>query len=299
MADVVVTEPVHADALAMLAGHRVTYGPAVSAEALEAALCVCQVVLVRTRRLGVPSPTWRLVSKHGTGVDNLDLPALRAAGIAVTNTPGANSAAVAEQALMLMLALSRDLDGQRAGQAAATPGLDGRRLTVVGFGASGRRVAALGAALGMAVTVVAPRPRDVPAGMRLARLHATLPDTDVLSLHCPLTPETRGMIGAAELEALPVGAIVVNTARGGLIDERALAHALMRRRLGGAGLDVTEVEPLPPDHPLRRAPRVILTPHAAAMTRGAYRRMGIEAAQNVLDFLSGRLRPDRVVVSPR
>jgi D-3-phosphoglycerate dehydrogenase len=299
MVHVVVTEPVHAEALAMLEGQRVTYGPAVSPEALEAALAVCDVVLVRTRPLAVPAPSWRLVSKHGTGVDNIDLPAMRAAGVTVTNTPGANAAAVAEQTLLLMLALARDLDGQRAGRAAATPGLDGRRLTVVGFGATGQRVAALGVAFGMEVTVVTPRLDEVPEEILLDTLHGALPETDVLSLHCPLTEATRGLIGAAELAALPVGAIVINTARGGLIDETALAHALMRRRLAGAGLDVTEVEPLPASHPLRRAPRVVLTPHAAAMTRGAYRQMGVEAAQNVLDFLAGRLPPDRVVVTPR
>ena len=292
MAWVAVTEPVHPDALAMLAGHRVTYGPDVTAADLEAALGACDAVLVRTRPLRAVAGTWRIVSKHGVGVDNLDLPALRAAGVRVTNTPGANAAAVAEQAFLLMLALARDLDGQRAGRAGPTPGLEGRRLTVVGYGATGRRVAALALAFGMAVTVVAPRLAAAPAGCTLAPLAVALPATDVVSLHCPLTAETAGLIDAAALAALPPGAVVVNTARGGLIDEGALAVALAQGRLGGAALDVTAVEPLPHDHPLRSAPRLILTPHAAALTQGAFRRMGMEAARNILDFLGGGLRPE-------
>jgi D-3-phosphoglycerate dehydrogenase len=292
VASVAITEAVHPDALAMLAGHRVTYGPAVAPEVLEAALIDCDAVLVRTRPLRAVAPSWRIVSKHGVGVDNLDLPALRAAGVRVTNTPGANAAAVAEQALLLMLALARDLDGQRAGRAGPTPGLDGRRLTVVGLGATGRRVAALGAAFGMRVQGVARRPDpDIPT----APLADLLPRTDVLSLHCPLTPATAGMIGAAELAALPPGAIVVNTARGGLIDEAALVAALTAGRLGGAALDVTAVEPLPADHPLRAAPRLMLTPHAAALTDGAFRAMGVAAARNILDFLDGTLSPTVIV----
>jgi D-3-phosphoglycerate dehydrogenase len=292
LAWIVVTEPVHPEALAMLAGHRVTYGPAVSAADLATALDHAQVVLVRTRRLHPVSLAWQLVSKHGVGVDNLNLPLLAASGVRVTNTPGANAAAVAEQALLLMLALARDLDGQRAGRAAPTRGLDGLRLTVVGLGATGRRVAALGAAFGMQVRGVARRP---DAAIPTAPLAALLPETDVLSLHCPLTPETAGMIGAAELAALPPGAFVVNTARGGLIDEGALAAALATGHLGGAALDATATEPLLQGHPLRAAPRLILTPHAAALTEGAFRRMGIEAARNILDFLAGTLRPEVVV----
>jgi D-3-phosphoglycerate dehydrogenase len=295
VASIAITEAVHPDALAMLAGHRVTYGPAVAPEVLEAALIDCDAVLVRTRPLRAVAPSWRIVSKHGVGVDNLDLPALRAAGVRVTNTPGANAAAVAEQALLLMLALARDLDGQRAGRAGPTPGLDGRRLTVVGLGATGRRVAALGAAFGMRVQGVARRPDAAPEGIRIAPLHDLLPETDVLSLHCPLTPGTAGMIGAAELAALSRGALVVNTARGGLIDEPALIAALVAGHLGGAALDVTTVEPLPAGHPLRAAPRLILTTHAAALTDGAFRRMGIEAARNILDFLEGTLRPEVIV----
>jgi D-3-phosphoglycerate dehydrogenase len=230
-------------------------------------------------------------------VDNIPLDAARAAGVAVLNTPGANAGAVTEQTVLLMLALARGLDAQRAaaGAGARSPavrGVEGLRLTVVGLGDIGRRVAALGVALGMAVTVV-PRVAGgavTPEGYPVATLAEALPETDVLTLHCPLTAQTRHMIDAAALAALPRGAMVVNTARGGIVDEGALAAALHAGHLGGAALDVTEVEPLPADSPLRGAPRLILTPHSATLSDGAFRRMGMEAAQNILDHAAGRPR---------
>jgi D-3-phosphoglycerate dehydrogenase len=232
-------------------------------------------------------------------VDNIPLEAAKAAGVTVMNTPGANAAAVAEQTLLLMLALARDLTGQMAGRRAAVTGLEGRRLLVVGFGESGRRVVQAALALGLQVTVLTPRPDQAAAsGAHAANdLHSALRQTDILSLHCPLTPQTKDMIGAAELALLPPGALVVNVARGGLIDEAALADALHSGHLGGAALDVTQVEPLPPDDPLRRAPRLILTPHAAGLGQGAFRRMGMDAAQNILDHAAGRPRPACTVVA--
>jgi D-3-phosphoglycerate dehydrogenase / 2-oxoglutarate reductase len=136
-----------------------------------------------------------------------------------------------------------------------------------------------------------------PEGYRIApALEAVLPETDVLSLHCPLTPATRHLVGAAALAALPAGAMVVNCARGGIVDEAALAAALQSGHLGGAALDVTEVEPLPADAPLRAAPRLILTPHAAALSEGAFRRMGMEAARNILDHAAGHPRAACIVL---
>jgi D-3-phosphoglycerate dehydrogenase len=173
------------------------------------------------------------------------------------------------------------------------------RLTVVGFGDIGRRVAALGAALGMAVTVVSRSLAGAVTtqGYRVATLAGALPETDVLTLHCPLTDQTRHMIDAGALAALPRGAMVVNTARGGIVDEAALAHALRSGHLGGAALDVTEVEPLPEDSPLRGAPGLIVTPHAATLSDGAFRRMGMEAARNILDHAAGCARAACTVVA--
>ena len=294
MPRVIVTEPVHEDALALLrdAGWTVE-GPG-------ATLAPAEALLVRTQVIP-PSAVagFTVISKHGTGVDNIPLDAARAAGVTVMNTPGANAAAVAEQTLLLMLALARDLTGQMAGRRAAVTGLEGRRLLVVGFGETGRRVVQAALALGLQVTVLTPRPDQAAAsGAHAANdLHSALRQTDILSLHCPLTPQTQGMIGAAELALLPPGGLVVNVARGGLIDEAALADALHSGHLGGAALDVTQVEPLPPQDPLRRAPRLILTPHAAGLGQGAFRRMGLEAAQNILDHAAGRPRADCTVVA--
>lgn len=298
MPSVLVTEPVHEDALALLRD--------AGCEVMQAgdALSPADALLVRVR----PVPAgdvgkFPLIAKHGVGVDNIDMAAARAAGVAVMNTPGANAGAVAEQALMLMLALARDLPAQvaaaRSGaRAPRVMGLEGRRLLVVGYGASGARLCALSRAMGMTVSVLTRRPDHPQAeGFEaVTDLDAVLPAVDVLSLHCPLTPETRGLISAARLAALPQGALVINCARGGLIDETALAAALHAGQIGGAGLDVTDPEPLPETHPLRSAPRLILTPHAAAMSEGAFRRMGMMAAQNILDHFAGRPDPAHLLL---
>lgn len=300
---VAVTEPVHPDALALLAGAgcAVAYLPTLAAAEAEAALRSAESILVRTRPLpaGLMAPPLRLVAKHGTGVDNIPLAAARAAGVAVMNTPGANAQAVAEHTLALMLALAKALPamqaaaaaGRRADPACRVIDLAGARLLLVGHGAIARRVGALAAACGMTVSVHSPRLTGArtPEGWGVAPdLRAALPGTDILSLHCPLTPATRGLIGAAELALLPPGALVVNTARGGIVDEAALAAA---RHLGGIALDATEVEPLPPDHPLQGRADVILTPHSAGASAGAFRAMGMAAARNILDFAAGRPNP--------
>lgn len=292
---VLVTEPVHEDALTLLRAHEFeVIGP-------NAAWQPADALLVRTRKITAQEVAqFALISKHGVGVDNIPLDAAAAAGVAVMNTPGANASAVAEQTLMLMLALARNLDGQRAGQ---TPlqvqGLDGRRLLIVGFGATGQRVAVLAKAFGMLVTVFS---RDLKAARSLGYpvapdLAKALAQADIISLHCPLTPQTANLLDAAALARLPQGALVINCARGGLMDEAALIAALHSGHLGGAGLDVTVVEPLPADAPLRSAPRVILTPHAATLSDGAFRRMGVMAAQNIIDFFAGRPASEFTVVS--
>jgi D-3-phosphoglycerate dehydrogenase len=290
---VVVTEPIHPDALTLLrdAGWQVV-GPPADVQRADA-------LLVRVRPLSVADVAqFVMISKHGVGVDNIPMPAAHAAGVTVTNTPGANAAAVAEQALMLMLALGRNLDAQRASPTAPrVAGLDGKRLLVVGYGASGQRLANHAKGLGMVVTI---HSRDLKAarhaGYRVAPdLLAALPQADVISLHCPLTDATRGLLNGHTLDLLPKGAMVINCARGGLIDEPALIAALHSGHLGGAGLDVTTHEPLPQTDPLRSAPNIILTPHAAALSDGSFRAMGVMAAQNILDHFNGTRRADHTI----
>jgi D-3-phosphoglycerate dehydrogenase len=291
---VLVTEPVHEEALSLLrdAGWQVL-GPG-------APFAPADALLVRTRKLTADEVgQFGMISKHGVGVDNIPLEAARQAGVAVMNTPGANASAVAEQTLMLMLALARDLDGQRtASSPPSIVGLEGRRLLVIGFGASGRKVAALGQAFGLSVTVYSRSLHAARhAGFAIAtNLKDALKRHDIITLHCPLTDDTRYIIGAEELALLPGGALLINCARGGLVDETALIKALTSGRLGGAALDVTEVEPLPKDHALRSIPRLILTPHAAAQSAGATRRMGMMAAQNILDHFAGKPDPAHIVV---
>lgn len=293
-----ITEPVHPDVPAALraGGWEVAEG--------VADLSGFDAILVRLRRLTPAEVAGaRIVAKHGVGVDNIPLDAARAAGTWVTNTPGANAGAVAEQALLLLLALARDLDGQRAGRTARVAGLGGLDLAVVGHGASGARVAALAAGLGARVRVVA---RGAAADAARAaghavfdRVGAALEGAGAVSLHVPLTEATRGMVGAEELARMAPGALVVNCARGGVVDEAALVAALGSGQVAGAGLDVTEAEPLPEGHPLRLAPGVILTPHAAGLGRAAFRAMGMAAAGAVLGWGRGEVPQGQVVVAGR
>lgn len=257
------------------------------------------------------SPALSIIARHGVGTDEVDLAAAAACGITVTRATGSNTTAVAEHAMALILALTKSLPrlaalaaagGWREG-ASQLGDLAGRRLGLVGFGPIGAAVARMAGAFAMPVSAVAPSDRrgffeSSPAVRRAASLAALLAETDVLSLHCPLTPATRHLIDAAALARLPRGALLINTARGGLIDEAALIAALESGALAGAGLDVFEQEPPPADHPLRRHPRVIVTPHLAGVTESSFLRMGVMAAECVAAHLAGRPIPgERLVVA--
>lgn len=259
------------------------------------------------------SANLRIVARHGVGMDEVDLAAARERRMLVTRTPGANTSAVAEHAIALIFGLTKDLAAMSASVAQGgwrAPGaklreVAGLRLGLVGFGPIGQEVARIGAALGMHVAACHPSGMariGIAPGDGVERLDfaALLTRSDVLSLHCPLLPETRKMIGAAELAALPAGALLINTARGGLVDEAALLAALQSGHLGGAGIDVFDEEPPATDHPLRRHRRVLCTPHVAGVTGSALRAMGVMAAECVVAALTGGVVPaDRVVVPGR
>lgn len=250
------------------------------------------------------NPRLKLVALTATGVDNVDLAAAREAGVAVCNLRDYCTASVAEHAFAMLLALTRrlgDYDAlarsgrwQQAGQFSVFPWpireLAGRTLGIVGHGSLGSAVAGIARAFGMRVEV-ANRPGGAPVeGHR--DLDDLLPELDVLSLHCPLTDATRGLVGRARLARMKPDAVLINTARGALVDAAALAEALKAGRLGGAGIDVLETEPPPPDHPLLdpAVPNLIVTPHVAWAAREARQRCVDELALNVESFGSGGRR---------
>lgn len=250
-------------------------------------------------------PRLRVVARAGAGVDNIDLGAAKELGIIVLNTPGANSVAAAEMALGLMLAAVRHiapahasvLAGEwRRGDFAGTE-LFGKTLGLAGFGRIARLVAARAQAFGMTVLAfdpfVSPDSAEA-AGVRLVDFEALLAGSDIVSLHAALTDGTRHMIDARALGLMRPGAILVNAARGGLVDEAALAEALRAGRLRGAAVDVYGAEPPGPGHPLIGLPNVLHTPHLGASTAEASANVSIEAADGVLAALRGE-RPDGLV----
>ncbi|MDU8360083.1 hydroxyacid dehydrogenase [Pseudomonas syringae group sp. J309-1] len=246
-------------------------------------------------------PTLKVISKHGVGVSNIHVAAASARGIPVYVTPGANAQSVCEMTLGLMFAAARKvswMDSEiRAGRwSRAQDGLElsGRTLGLVGFGQVARKVATVCQALGMPVRVYDPFLKDdsdLQGAVAVDSLAALLSESHVLSLHVPLTAQTANLIGAAELAMLPVGAVLINTARGEVVDEAALVDALRSGQLYAAGLDTMAIEPLPSNSPLLHLDNVVLTPHVGGSTPAALAAMARDAATNVLGFLDGKPVP--------
>ncbi|MDB5308205.1 MAG: serA 2 [Gemmataceae bacterium] len=239
----------------------------------------------------------RAIARAGVGVDNIDVPAATRKGIVVMNTPGGNTVSAAEHTIALMFALSRRIPAADAVMKAG--GWDrnkfvgtqvaGKTLGVVGLGRIGREVARR--AKGLDMTVVALDPfvtaaKAAELGLDVAAtLDELLPKVDFLTIHVPLSAETKSLIGARELGLMKKSAVVLNVARGGIIDEPALAAALAAGTIAGAGVDVFTAEPTTPDNPLLKAPNVVLTPHLGASTVEAQENVAVEAAQLIADFL--------------
>jgi D-3-phosphoglycerate dehydrogenase len=273
---------------------------------LRARLADADAVLIRTIRLTADhiaaAPRLKVISRHGIGVDNVDIKAATARGIWVTFAPLSNAATVAEHTIGLMIAVSRRLPqcdrAVRAGEWAIRDrlrGVDlaGKTLGLLGLGRVGQAVAKR-AALGMEMNVIGcdpylPTNADLPPYIeRLTDRNELFARADFLSLHVPATPETIGSIGAAELARMKPTAYLINAARGGIVDEAALYDALTGGRLAGAALDVFTDEPPPKDHPLFALDNVVLTPHNASMTVEATVRMAVHAAQGIHEVLSGQ-----------
>ncbi|WP_457808783.1 C-terminal binding protein [Kushneria sp. EE4] len=245
-------------------------------------------------------PELRVVSRYGVGVDTVDVEAATRHGVAVCNVPDYGTEAVSDHAIMLSLAVLRDVTGLdrrlRQGQPALGPAqpifqLRGRRFGVIGAGAIGMATARKAAGLGFEVVLTDPRltPGDTTDdGWAVVSLEALLATSQVVSLHLPLIEQTHHLIDAGALAAMRRDAILINTARGGVVDTDALVEALGAGQIFGAGLDVLEEEPLAVDHPLTRFERVILTPHAGFYTEESYAELKTRTAQNAIDVIAGR-----------
>ena len=240
-------------------------------------------------------PRLRLLSIWGTGTDHVDLDAAARHGVTVTNTPGVSAVSIAEHALALLFAVARQLPridaSTRAGEWArgAFVQLQGKTAGIIGLGAVGREFARLAAGIGMNVVAWTIHPNPA-LGIPLVELDRLLEASDVVSVHLRLSPRTAAFLGARELARMKVGAILLNTARGPIVDEAALIDALASGRLRGAGLDVFDTEPLPAAHPLTALPNVVLSPHCAGITPEALE-AGLQlAVDNVRGFLEGTPR---------
>jgi len=314
MKRVLVTEPIHAAGMDLLLARNdveVIEAPDVSPETLRRLMPGIHGIAVRTAKLPAEllsqANDLQVVSRHGVGCDNVAVDHLTSRGIPVAIAAGANSTSVAEHTMGLVLACARRMFAQDAAVRAGEFGmrskliatdLEGARMLIVGFGRVGRKVARLARAFGMDVVVA-----DIALDTGLAAdmgcrgvedFRPELPSADVVTVHVPLDETTRHLVSAPEMAAMKPGAILINCARGGVVDEKALVAALDAGQLLAAGLDVFDEEPPPPSSPLLARDDVVLAPHTGAASFGAMREMARMAAQNVLDTFDDRLDPDCV-----
>lgn len=276
----------------------ITLTPDALAARIKDAVGIIGGLEVYSDALLASAPNLKALARFGVGYDNVDLDAAKRLGIEVTISPGANTQSVADvvfaMATSLACAIPQNHSEVLSGGWLKTkfPGLCGQTLGIIGFGRIGQAVAQRGAAFGMKILTYDPNQTDAPTA---ADLDTVIANSDILTLHVPQTD--RPILDAAALASMKPGAILINAARGGLVDEAALAEALVAGKLGGAGLDVFEHEPLG-DSPLRAAPNVILTPHIAGVSAGATAMMADMCAASVLARLSGQDVPGERVIVP-
>ena len=288
-------------ALALLEGFDVVYAGKTPTNDDMVALCKQHdpvAIIVRYGAVGAEvmdaAPSLRVVSKHGSGTDTIDKAAAQVRGIAVRAAVGANAAAVAEQALAGLLACAKSVvhlnERMHAGHwdkaTHKSLELHGRTIGLIGLGAIGQRFARMCDAMGMQVIGFDPFAKNVPDYIRVVDLDTIWRESDAISLHCPLTDDNRGMVNVTSLAACKKGVIVVNTARGGLVNEADLLAAVKSGQVAMAALDSFAVEPMAAPHPFHGVANILLSPHIGGVTSDAYVNMGVGAARNVLDVLA-------------
>jgi D-3-phosphoglycerate dehydrogenase len=304
MVKVLISDKLGEDAVRILEARRIetVFAPDLGKDpqALKEAVADIDGLAIRsattaTAELIAAAPKLKVIGRAGIGVDNIDIPAATAAGIAVMNTPFGNAVTTAEHALAMMFAISRHIpqadasikEGRWEKSAFMGRELFGKTLGLIGCGNIGGIVASRAQALRMKVIVYDPflsEERAAELGVRLVELGELAARADFVSLHTPLNAKTRGIVGEGFLRSMRKGSYLVNCARGGLVDERALAEALREGPLAGAALDVFEEEPLG-ESPLRALPNIVMTPHLGASTREAQENVAVQIAEQIADYL--------------
>ena len=290
-------------ALALLTDFDIVFAGKTPTEDDVVALCKQHnpvAIIVRYSKVGAAAmdaaPALKVISKHGSGTDTIDKVAAQARGIQVVAAVGANAAAVAEQAMALLLACAKSVvhlnERMHAGHwdkaTHKSVELAGRTVGVIGLGAIGQRFARMAHAMDLRVLGFDPYATNLPDYIEQADLATIWRESDALSLHCPLTADNAQLLNAQTLAACKPGVIVVNTARGGLIDEPALLAAVRTGQVAAAGLDSFAVEPMTAPHIFHGEPRILLSPHIGGVTADAYVKMGVAAAQNALAVINAK-----------
>lgn len=307
---VLATNPMHPEAEARLAEHaELVVAPDAEPDTLRRLAAEAVGIIVRAmlpEDILEHAPRLRGIVRHGVGLDFIPVSAATARGVSVANLPGINAQAVAEYGLGAMFALRRsltELDSmvRRQGWAAAkeaagrTTELGGTTLGIVGVGTIGGRLAAMARdGLGMKVIGCSSRPGRVPQGVEEVELDALFARADVVVLTCALTEQTRGMVDRRRLALMKPDAMLINVSRGAVVDTQALVDALKRGALRGAALDVHEQQPIPEDSPVLDCPRLLITPHIAAITETSVRAMGLGAVEEMIRILHGH-EPEHLV----
>jgi D-3-phosphoglycerate dehydrogenase len=311
---ILISQPIHADGMQLIqqAGYEARVSPDIAEATLRREIQDADGLLVRTAEIPASviaaGKRLKVIARHGVGYDNIDVATATKQGVAVAITPRANALSVAEHVLALMFALAKRIIEYDAATRAnqweirncyGAVDLSGKTLGILGMGRIGSLVCRK-AKHGLDMEVVAydpliPREAMEQAGARVVKtVREVLEVADVVTVHVPSTPETKGLIGEKELRAMKPTAFLINTARGPLVDEAALVRALQEKRIAAAGVDVFDPEPPTAGNPLFGLRNAIVTPHTAALTAECVMRMATHAAQAILDVLAGR-RPEGVV----